>query len=253
MADEVSEDIENALNLLVSTVERSGNMKKGLKQDVFETVSRLRTLFVKLTDSRDSKSHTISELEGRITSMKAELQACRVVDNKVHGAPSLGVRQEPSRMTAMGVALPGGSEKKLYSEALGSEGKPTRFKITVTSKENQTSETIRELLKSKVNPTEIKVGINTLKSLRNSKVLIETNTKEEMEILGKDINEKCGDILEAHIHKLRNPRLVIINIPEDITTDNLEDTLLAQNPDLDLVKGDIKAKFSYETKNTFGT
>jgi hypothetical protein len=180
--------------------------------------------------------------------MKAELEACRGVGNKVHGALSLGIRQEPSRMTARGVALPGGSEKKLYSEALGNERKLTRLKITVTSKENQTSEMIRELLKSKVNPTEIKVGINNLKSLRNGKVLIETNTKEKLEMLGKDINEKCGDKLEAHIHKLRNPRLVIINVPEDITTDNLEDTLLAQNPDLDLVKGDIEEKFSHETK-----
>jgi hypothetical protein len=97
----------------------------------------------------------------------------------------------------------------------------TRFKITVTSKENQTSEMTRELLKSKVNPTEMKVGIKTLKSLRNGKVLIETNTKEDLEMLGKDINDKCGDKLEAHIHKARNPRLVIINIPED-TTDNLK-------------------------------
>jgi hypothetical protein len=122
-------------------------------------------------------------------------------------------------MTARGVALPGYSEKKLYSEALRNGGKSTRFKITVTSKEIQTSEIIRELLKSDVNPTEIKVGIKTLKSLRNGKVLIGTNTKEELEMLGKDINLKRGDKLEAHIHKLRNTRLVIINIPEDITTE----------------------------------
>jgi len=41
---------------------------------------------------------------------------------------------------------------------------------------------------------------------------------------------------------------VIINIPKDITTDNLEGTLLAQNPILNLGKGDIKANVIYETK-----
>ena len=41
---------------------------------------------------------------------------------------------------------------------------------------------------------------------------------------------------------------MIINEPEDIHIENLEDTLIAQNPDLHFVKGDIKAKFSYETK-----
>ena len=34
----------------------------------------------------------------------------------------------------------------------------------------------------------------------------------------------CEDILEASIHKLRDSRLVIINIPEGISTENLEDT-----------------------------
>jgi hypothetical protein len=50
-----------------------------------------------------------------------------------------------------------------------------------------------------------------------------------------DINAKCGQ-LEANIHKLRNPRLVIFNIPEDIFTGNLEDNLIAQNPYLNLKK-----------------
>jgi len=54
--------------------------------------------------------------------------------------------------------------------------------------------------------------------------------------------------LEVNIHKLRKSRLVILNIPEDISTGNLEDTFIAQNPDLNLKKGDIQVKFSYETK-----
>jgi hypothetical protein len=80
------------------------------------------------------------------------------------------------------------------------------------------------------------VGINTFKSLTNGKVLIETNSKEETKVLEKDINAKCKGQLEANIHKLRNPRLVIFNIPEDISTENLEDTLIALNPDLNLKK-----------------
>jgi len=193
MADDMSEGIDNALNLVVNTVERSGNMKKELKETIYETVSSLRNLFAKLKDSRDSKLHTISDLEGRVTTMKAELQVYRKANNKVYRAPSLSISQ--ARIFARGVAPPGGSGRKLYLEALGNEGKMTRFKITVTSKENQTLETIKEIFKSKINPTEIKVGINNIKVFRNGKVLIETNTKEEMETLGKDINTKFGDKL----------------------------------------------------------
>ena len=61
----------------LSTAERSGNMKKELKQTIFETVRTLRNLFVKLKDSRDGKSNTISGLEGRVAKMKAELEECR--------------------------------------------------------------------------------------------------------------------------------------------------------------------------------
>jgi hypothetical protein len=236
----VSEGIENALNLIVRTAKQSGSMKKELKQTIFETVSTLRNLFVTLKDSRDGQSNIISELEGRVAKMKAELEE--------GGAPSFILSQEPARMNARGVTPSGVREGKLYWEALGSEKKLTRFKLTVKSKENQSSETINGLLKSKINPTEIKVGINTFKSLKNWNVLIETNSKEEIEAPWKVINVKCGDKLEANIHKLRNPRLVIINIPDDISTENLEDTLITQNPDLRLVKGDTKTKFSYETK-----
>lgn len=89
-------------------------------------------------------------------------------------------------------------------------------------------------MKSNINPTEIKVGLNSLKSLRDGRVQIETGSKEEVEILMRDINEKCEEKLEASIHRLRNPRLVIYNIPEDISTRNIEETLLAQNPDINL-------------------
>ena len=44
------------------------------------------------------------------------------------------------------------------------------------------------------------------------------------------------------------PRLVIRNIPEDITTSNIEGTLINQNPYLSLKAGDNTAKYVYETK-----
>jgi len=180
--------------------------------------------------------------------MKAELNACRGRNAEVHGAPSLTRHQEPAEMTERDMAPSGGRDRKLYLEALGREKNSKLFKLTVAAKGNQSPETIKRLLKSKINPTEIKVGINTFKSLKNGKVIIETNSKEEIKVLEKDINSKCEGQLEANIHKLRNPRLVIFNIPEVISTGNLEDTLIAQNPDLNLKKGDINARFSYVTK-----
>jgi len=75
MAQEVAEGIEDALNLIVSTTERSGNMKKELKQTMFETVRTLRNISVKLKNISDVRFSKISELEEQVTKTKAELQA----------------------------------------------------------------------------------------------------------------------------------------------------------------------------------
>jgi hypothetical protein len=148
------------------------------------------------------------------------------------------------------VAPSSGERAKLYSEALGGKIKHKSFKITITSKDNQSAEMTKGSLKSKINLTEIKVGVNSLKSLKDGKVLIATGSKVEAEILTRNIRDKCGEKLEATVQKPRDPRLKIHNIPEEISIKNIEETLLAQNPDLSLKTGEINPKFTYTTKNT---
>jgi len=45
----------------------------------------------------------------------------------------------------------------------------------------------------------------------------------------------------------------IHNIPEEITTDNIEDTLRAQNPDIGIVKGEIIPNSHVRQKGTLAT
>jgi hypothetical protein len=47
----------------------------------------------------------------------------------------------------------------------------------------------------------------------------------------------------VNIQTRRNPRLVLLSIPEDITPENSEEILAKQNPELDIKEGDIRAKF----------
>ena len=42
---------------------------------------------------------------------------------------------------------------------------------------------------------------------------------------------------------LRKPRMVINNVPKDTTVANLEETIIAQNPELDLEPGEIYTRF----------
>jgi hypothetical protein len=52
----------------------------------------------------------------------------------------------------------------------------------------------------------------------------------------------------VYVPKLWKPRLVIYNIPHDISIENAEETILAQNPELNAKQGDIGVKFTYRTK-----
>ena len=62
----------------------------------------------------------------------------------------------------------------------------------VKSKSDQSPETIKSILKSKINPTEMKVGIKTLKSLRDGQVLIEVGSADETNLLSANINDMWG-------------------------------------------------------------
>jgi hypothetical protein len=168
--------------------------------------------------------------------------------NNYIAEPSGASARAPYCQLERTVSPPGGGKVMLYSEVVEERTRPKKYKLTVTSKDNQTADKIKEMLKSNINPTEIKVGIGSLKTLRGGRVQIETESIQEAETLTNNIKDKLGDRMETNIQRPRKPRLKINNIPEDIATDNAEDTLIAQNPDLGIEKGKIFNKFTYETK-----
>jgi len=72
MADEVWEDIATAFSTIVSTTDKSGNMRKELKNTISETVITLRKLLIKLKDISESKTKDISDLQTVVTTMRAQ-------------------------------------------------------------------------------------------------------------------------------------------------------------------------------------
>jgi hypothetical protein len=267
MAEDVVEEIENALNLVVNTTEQSSNMRKTLKEKIYQTVSTLRQLIAKITISGEQKSSEINNLTKKISTLETELVSYKEKQNKRHQTPSFDSKDEQEEtgggtncMTSTGAtpaiaeqaqraALPTRQMTRQYA-AVVRETKPKRYKMIVRSKKAHQPEEIQQLLKAKINPGEIKVGVTTLKLLNDS-VLVETNSTEETEALGREIEAKCGEDLEPHIHRLRKPRIIIINVPEDIDTTNIEDAIITQNPELNLTKGSISAKFTQVTKRKY--
>jgi len=85
---------------------------------------------------------------------------------------------------------------------------------------------MKNLVKTKVNPVNIKIGITTFKVLRNGRLLIETENMLEIDSLSKTINELCGEELEALTPRLRKPRLVIYNAPDELIIEKAKELIM---------------------------
>ena len=247
MADDVKSRLESAFNTLLNITEKSGNLRKDLKQDIVDSVSILRNIFVNLRNCGEEQTMKINQLVGELNKAKAELRESRAANLPGHVQPSRGGLGQPTASDTQYQQPSSGGTKKLYSEAVCANVEKI-YKLMVKSRQNLSTEEVKNTLKTKVNPIVMRVGIKSLKSLKDGQVLIEAGTSEEINKLSHTIQNTCGEDLEVTVPKLRKPRMVIHNVPKDTTVENLEETIIAQNPELDLVSGDIVARFKYTTK-----
>lgn len=244
--DSVSDTLECALDVLISITEKSGNLRKDLKQDILKSVSKVREVFVRLKQQLNDKNETILKMQNENVGRTA-LDVSKHLHGEGNAVPSCSGTAEASRATARHLLPSTSVKQKLFSDALkGNTVK--RYKLTLKSKSNQSPDEVKNYLKRNIDPTKIKVGINTFKTLNDGRVLIETSTEEEINALSTKISEKCGEQLDVHVPKLWKPKIIIYNVPDDITVENLEETILVQNPEISLHQGDITPKFKIRTK-----
>jgi len=97
--------------------------------------------------------------------------------------------------------------------------------------ETTTPEQIKQL-KMNINPTDIRVGIKTVKTTRVKRMLVETGSEGERKTFSSEIINKLGKRLEVILHKIRKPRPIIYNVPNEITKNNVVATIKTQNPEL---------------------
>jgi len=70
-------------------------MKKDLKQTIFETVSKVRNLFIKLKNNCDEKSSKVSKLEAEVTKAKTEQEGLTNKAVNIHETRSVNLSREP--------------------------------------------------------------------------------------------------------------------------------------------------------------
>jgi len=150
----------------VSITKKSGNLRKDLKQDILVSVSVLSKEFSILKYQIKTEKDEQKKLREEVKNTKDEMvRRDRQTTRQV--APSLDHMQQ---LTSSGdqLVLPSGSERrKLYLQITKKE-QNKRYKLTLTPKDGSlTLEQIKAQLKRNINPTDIKVGIKAIKTIRD--------------------------------------------------------------------------------------
>ena len=198
MANDVSLQIDNALIVIVNVTERSGNLNKELKHQIQETVSHLRKLVVTLECELLEETETNRKMTIEFKQLKDAL-----LEKKKPTTPLKQVATYSNCntvLTSCGTAAsapPCCITNNLYSEVLGGRHEE-RHKVTVKPKSNQSTEEIKQLLKSRTDTINMKIGIRTLKSLKNEHALIGADSKVQLELLNCQIHDNWGSTGNKH-------------------------------------------------------
>ncbi|PSN53931.1 hypothetical protein C0J52_02407 [Blattella germanica] len=211
--------LEDSLTSITDIAETPGYLKKESKQCVIKAVNSIREVFNKIMKEMKEKEKIIIELQKQQTSQ----------------------RHVPIPTTAMTYSETVRRNMHKHEEKKG-------FQLVVKSKNQHSVEHMKSLIKTKINPTAMKIGISSFKALKNGNLIIETEHKEETEKMCKNINEVCGNELEPNPKKLRKPRLIIYNVPEDVELEKAKEIILNQNSELNLKEEDLIPKFTFHDK-----
>lgn len=128
----------------------------------------------------------------------------------------------------------------------------TKHVLTITPKDNTTSSAeTRKELKSKVNPTDLQVGISRVQNISKGGLLIECDTREEVNKLSKELTNIFSNKMEIKIPEKKKPKLIIYNISNGIEAEEIERGLIKQYTAITgtTTKGKINFRFFTKSKN----
>ena len=64
----------------------------------------------------------------------------------------------------------------------------------------------------------------------------------------KNINEKCGNKVEANATKLTKPRLIVFCMPAELSVENTKEAILIQNVEISLKDDDLTPKCIFKDR-----
>ncbi|PSN41433.1 hypothetical protein C0J52_22647 [Blattella germanica] len=188
----------------------SRNLRCDLKEDIREAVSELRTSFSNLWNVMEEKERLINSLTE--AAKKAETAGAVVSRNgdsnernrrstpSVDGGLNFSAADTSSKHRSVRCGETSVGGRSNYGTAVrdSSTTHKKNYKLMIKSKHNESREAMKTLLKRKINPSQLKVGISSMKALRDGRLVIESGKKEDIDVLSKHIEDQCSQFLEVN-------------------------------------------------------
>ncbi|KAG5869909.1 hypothetical protein JTB14_028400 [Gonioctena quinquepunctata] len=143
-----------------------------------------------------------------------------------------------------------------YSEALQQSSNtfsnispPNAPDIIIKPKIPQDVEKTKNEIINTINPSDLKIGIRSLKSTKSGSVIIKCKNKTEFEILENEIKNKMENMYNIEASKMKKPRIKIPMFQQNLSKEEIETSIKQQNEALD----EIKVTFIKKGKNNKST
>lgn len=233
------EDLERFCNL-VNGNSAAKDIKK-LKKKVLNLIQHCKALeeenvtLKQEVTQKQTVDTQIRELNSVINSVVDKITKIKADTSKTANKPSSSYAEKLK------------SKKQMVQEQLS---KAPRHIVTVFPKEGskiQDSDGTRQAICTKVAPVKEKLKIKALKRISNKGVLIETETKEDLESVLKDERLQSAGLMVTFPAKKR-PRMMIYDIPSDLTEKEIHQAIQQQN-----FEGSDKIKIAQDFKLSFKT
>ncbi|KAG5860975.1 hypothetical protein JTB14_026213 [Gonioctena quinquepunctata] len=119
-------------------------------------------------------------------------------------------------------------------------------KVIIRPKNVQTSVDTKIDIDKSINPAELKISIENIKTTNNGGLFIKCQSRQQVDLLMKSAQEKLQNKYDISISKMRKPRIKITNFNKDMTMEEIDKSLHDQNN----INGDIKITYIKKQKET---
>ena len=198
-------------------------MESGVEERYLET-DRLHKKIVKVLKGKVNKEEIKIVLDS-INELMSHVQAITeaVKDNICIGKIGESVMRIEKEMKMMNKR-----KTEEVSYAAMARKKNTKGTIIVPKKLQETSKTKEDCMNS-IKPNELKIGIQGVKKISRGGIIVTCENEDDNKKLIKEIEKKLGTKYEIKKGELRNPRIKIIDMTEELSEDKLISCLLNQN------------------------